>query len=228
MVREMGSRDRPDLSQDGIQPPRSVAAGEFDRDPAPTITYAPIRYTPTFVLIEDGKEIGRIEGYPGDEFFWVRLENLLERLPPPQAPKGVSAPAFGVGSRGAHAVRARATRPSKSSTAKPGIRSAAGLDIDMMQSNAHLASKFLKALSHEGRLLILCFLSESEKSVTEIEKMLNLRQPAVSQQLARLRIDNLIEARRDGKSIYYSLARPEVREIVAALHAAFCRPKRSK
>ena len=98
----------------------------------------------------------------------------------------------------------------------------------MMQSNAHLASKFLKALSHEGRLLILCFLSESEKSVTEIEKMLNLRQPAVSQQLARLRIDNLIEARRDGKSIYYSLARPEVREIVAALHAAFCRPKRSK
>ena len=69
----------------------------LDRDPAPTITYAPIRYTPTFVLIEDGKEIGRIEGYPGDEFFWVRLENLLERLPPPQAPKGVSAPAFGVG-----------------------------------------------------------------------------------------------------------------------------------
>ena len=128
-------------------------------------------------------------------------------------------------------MRARATTPSRSSTAKHAarrIKPAAGLDIDMMQSNARLASKFLKALSHEGRLLILCFLSESEKSVTEIEKMLNLRQPAVSQQLARLRVDNLIEARRDGKSIYYSLARPEVREIVAALHAAFCRPKRSK
>jgi ArsR family transcriptional regulator, virulence genes transcriptional regulator len=58
--------------------------------------------------------------------------------------------------------------------------------------------------------------------------MLSLRQPAVSQQLARLRADNLVETRRDGKNVYYMLARPEVREIIAALHGAFCRPKRSK
>ena len=50
----------------------------LDHDPDPPIVHAPIRYTPTFVLAEDGKEVGRIEGYPGDEFFWVRLENLLE------------------------------------------------------------------------------------------------------------------------------------------------------
>ena len=43
------------------------------------IAHAPIHYTPTFVLVEDGKEVGRIEGYPGDEFFWVRLEKLLEQ-----------------------------------------------------------------------------------------------------------------------------------------------------
>jgi hypothetical protein len=54
---------------------------DHDRDNA--IIHAPIRYTPTFVLAEDGKELGRIEGYPGDEFFWPRLEGLLERLPQP-------------------------------------------------------------------------------------------------------------------------------------------------
>ena len=102
------------------------------------------------------------------------------------------------------------------------------LDIDTMIANAQEASEFLKALSHEARLVILCLLVEGERSVTEIEQMLSLRQPAVSQQLARLRADNLVETRRDGKNVYYMLARPEVREIIAALHAAFCRPKRSK
>ncbi len=102
------------------------------------------------------------------------------------------------------------------------------LDIDTMIANAQEASEFLKALSHEARLVILCLLVEGERSVTEIEQMLSLRQPAVSQQLARLRADNLVETRRDGKNVYYTLARPEVREIIAALHAAFCRPKRSK
>ena len=102
------------------------------------------------------------------------------------------------------------------------------LDIDMMIANAEKASEFLKALSHEARLVILCLLIEGEKSVAEIEQMLSLRQPAVSQQLARLRADNLVETRRDGKNIYYTLARPEVREIIEALHAAFCRPRRSK
>jgi DNA-binding transcriptional ArsR family regulator len=102
------------------------------------------------------------------------------------------------------------------------------LDIDQMIANAQAASEFLKALSHETRLVILCLLVEGEKSVAEIEQMLSLRQPAVSQQLARLRADDLVEARRDGKNIYYSLARPEVREIIQALHAAFCRPRRSR
>lgn len=102
------------------------------------------------------------------------------------------------------------------------------LDIDTMIANAGKAAEFLKALSHEARLVILCLLVEGEKSVTEIEQLLSLRQPAVSQQLARLRADKLVEARRDGKSIYYSLARPEVREVITALHAAFCptRPAR--
>jgi DNA-binding transcriptional ArsR family regulator len=99
------------------------------------------------------------------------------------------------------------------------------LDIDEMMKNAAAASDFLKALSHEARLVILCLLIDGEKSVTEIEQILNLRQPAVSQQLARLRADDLVETRRDGKNIYYSVARPEVRQVIEALHAAFCTPK---
>lgn len=102
------------------------------------------------------------------------------------------------------------------------------LDIDMMIANAQEASEFLKALSHEARLVILCLLVEGEKSVAEIEEMLSLRQPAVSQQLARLRADDLVQTRRDGKNIYYSLARPEVSDIIAALHTAFCRPRKKR
>jgi DNA-binding transcriptional ArsR family regulator len=102
------------------------------------------------------------------------------------------------------------------------------LDIDLMIENAREASDFLKALSHEARLVILCLLVEGEKSVAELENMLSLRQPAVSQQLARLRADDLVEARRDGKNIYYSLARPEVRDIIQALNGAFCWPRRSR
>jgi hypothetical protein len=65
----------------------------LDHDSDAGIIHAPIRYTPTFVLAEAGRELGRIEGYPGDEFFWFRLEQLLEFLPTPApAPKGVAAP----------------------------------------------------------------------------------------------------------------------------------------
>jgi len=95
-------------------------------------------------------------------------------------------------------------------------------DIDELIASAQQASGFLKALAHEARLLILCLLIDGEKSVTEIEEILSLRQPAISQQLARLRADRLVETRREGKNIFYSLARPEVREIIGALHRSFC------
>ena len=98
------------------------------------------------------------------------------------------------------------------------------MDLDTLVANARQASDFLKALSHEARLMILCLLATGEKSVTEIEQTLRLRQPAVSQQLARLRSDDLVETRRDGKNVYYSLTRTEVRDVIDALHRAFCAP----
>jgi DNA-binding transcriptional ArsR family regulator len=124
--------------------------------------------------------------------------------------------------------RAAGVAKSAGRYAAPRSKPSVGLDIDMMLANAHLASEFLKALSHEVRLLILCFLIEGEKSVSEIEKMLKLRQPAVSQQLARLRAEGLVDARRNGKNIYYSLARTEVRDVIGALHDAFCRPRKAR
>ena len=124
-------------------------------------------------------------------------------------------------------MKARAPSPSRYAAA-PKIKLPADLDIDMMLTNARQASEFLKALSHEARLMILCLLADGEKSVSEIEQTLSLRQPAVSQQLARLRADDLVDARRDGKNIYYSLARTEVRDIIEALHRAFCKPRRTR
>lgn len=101
-------------------------------------------------------------------------------------------------------------------------------DIQRMASNAEHATEFLKALAHQGRLLILCILAEGEKSVGELEEILSLRQPTVSQQLARLRADGLVAPRRDGKTIYYSLASEEARVVIGALYDVFCRKTRKR
>jgi DNA-binding transcriptional ArsR family regulator len=92
-----------------------------------------------------------------------------------------------------------------------------------MSEKAKEASDFLKALAHEARLMILCILCDGEKSVTELERTLALRQPTVSQQLARLRTDGLVHTRRDGKAIFYSLASEDVRVVIGAVHQVFCR-----
>ena len=99
-------------------------------------------------------------------------------------------------------------------------------ELDRMVEKARKASDFLKALAHESRLMILCILAEGEKSVTELERMLALRQPAVSQQLARLRSDGLVTTRREGKTVYYSLASEEARVIIGAVYEVFCRKAR--
>jgi len=94
-------------------------------------------------------------------------------------------------------------------------------DLGATAVRARDASDFLKALAHPNRLLILCILCEGERSVTELEQMLALRQPTVSQQLARLRTDGLVSARRQGKTIYYSLGSSDVRTVVEAVSRVF-------
>jgi len=101
-----------------------------------------------------------------------------------------------------------------------------GLDqdeVDRMMQNAQRATDFLKALAHEGRLMILCYLAAGgERSVTELESFLGQRQAAVSQQLARLRLEGLVDTRRDGKAIYYRLADGRVQRMLEIVHEMFC------
>ena len=103
---------------------------------------------------------------------------------------------------------------------KPGDHKAA-VAPEMAAQSAEAAA-FLKALAHEGRLMILCHLNGGERSVGELEKLLSQRQAAVSQQLARLRAEGLVKHRRDGKTIYYSLADENVNRTIALLYDMFC------
>ena len=93
---------------------------------------------------------------------------------------------------------------------------------EAMADRAVEAAAFLKALGHEGRLMILCHLADGERSVTELERRLGSRQAAVSQQLARLRAEGLVNCRRDGKTIYYSLGDARVAQVVRVMHSLFC------
>ncbi|QFT31138.1 MULTISPECIES: ArsR/SmtB family transcription factor [Stappiaceae] len=96
-------------------------------------------------------------------------------------------------------------------------------DMDRMMKNAQRASNFLKAISHEGRLMILCHLASGEKSVAELENLLSARQAAVSQQLTRLRLEGLVTPRREGKAIYYSLTDNRPKQIMEVVYDLFCR-----
>ncbi|WP_170414259.1 ArsR/SmtB family transcription factor [Ruegeria arenilitoris] len=94
-----------------------------------------------------------------------------------------------------------------------------------MKESAARAAAFLKTLAHEGRLMILCHLGDGEKSVGELEDLLQIRQAAVSQMLARLRQERLVSTRRVGKTIYYSLQDGNTAQVIGLLYELFCKPK---
>ncbi|WP_371707321.1 ArsR/SmtB family transcription factor [Oceanicola sp. D3] len=110
---------------------------------------------------------------------------------------------------------------------KPGLpvfdKNMCAEDMDRMVANATNAANFLKAISHEGRLMILCHLATGEKTVTELEELLSARQAAVSQQLSRLRLEGLVTPRREGKAIYYSLADERPKKIMEVVYEMFCK-----
>jgi ArsR family transcriptional regulator, virulence genes transcriptional regulator len=96
------------------------------------------------------------------------------------------------------------------------------MKISKMQASAATATGFLKTLANEHRLLILCQLVEGEKSVGELERHLRLRQPHLSQHLARLRQDGLVRTRRDSRTIFYDLRSREAAEVIDLLYKLFC------
>ncbi|NOX74940.1 MAG: helix-turn-helix transcriptional regulator [Alphaproteobacteria bacterium] len=91
-----------------------------------------------------------------------------------------------------------------------------------LQASAGEAAALMKTLSNTARLMILCQLVEGERSVAELEKNLDTKQPNVSQQLARLRMEGYVAPRRDGRTIYYSLADERVAKVIRNLHQTFC------
>ncbi|MEO6947566.1 MAG: metalloregulator ArsR/SmtB family transcription factor [Nitrobacter sp.] len=102
------------------------------------------------------------------------------------------------------------------------------MNVKDMMPAAESAAVLMRSLSHPQRLLVLCALVDGEKSVAELRLELGIEQVPMSQQLMRLRSDELVEARREGTTVYYSIARPEVLTVVDALHLAFCAPAGGK
>jgi DNA-binding transcriptional ArsR family regulator len=91
-----------------------------------------------------------------------------------------------------------------------------------IRSNARKASKLLKSMCSEHRMLILCQLVPGEKTVSKLQKILGLRQAAVSQHLSRLRNDKLVKTYRIGKNIYYALASEEVSTVIETIYSLYC------
>jgi len=91
-----------------------------------------------------------------------------------------------------------------------------------MQATAPRVSELMKVLSNEHRLMILCQLGEGEKSVGELARLLGIRQATLSQQLTLLRKDGLVHPRREAQSIFYSLARDDVRKLMGFLYETYC------
>lgn len=98
------------------------------------------------------------------------------------------------------------------------------MKIERMQAAADRASDLLKAMANRHRLLILCQLVEKERSVGELAEFLGIRDLSVSQHLSILRKDGLVTARRDGQTIWYSIASTEARALLSTLYDAFCAP----
>ena len=102
------------------------------------------------------------------------------------------------------------------------------IEIDIMETAAGQASDLLKALANRHRLLIICQLIDGERSVGDLAEFLGLRDSTVSQHLALLRKDGLVVARRDGQTIYYSIASDPAREVLKTLYQVYCAPKAAK
>lgn len=92
-----------------------------------------------------------------------------------------------------------------------------GQELQKLAAKAIEASDLLKAMAHQTRLLILCILAKEEKTVSQIEALLGVQQAMVSQQLARLRMEGLVNTRRAGRLVYYSIGNPKVTTFLDSL-----------
>ena len=96
------------------------------------------------------------------------------------------------------------------------------LDMQTMRDAASATASLLRTLGNPDRLLLLCQLSQGERAVGELEELVGLRQPSLSQQLAVLRNEGLVQTRRDGKRIFYRIAEPRLLVLLGTLYQLYC------
>lgn len=96
------------------------------------------------------------------------------------------------------------------------------LDVRRLRDSAAAAGRLLKSLANPDRLLLLCQLSQGERNVGELEALLGIRQPTLSQQLGVLRREQLVATRRDGKQIYYRISSEQALAVIGTLYQQFC------
>lgn len=94
--------------------------------------------------------------------------------------------------------------------------------MNRMREHAGEAANLMKAVGNESRLMVLCALAAGERSVSELNAGIPLSQSALSQQLARLRRENLVSTRRESQTIYYSLVPGPVEKVIQLLHDVYC------
>jgi DNA-binding transcriptional ArsR family regulator len=96
------------------------------------------------------------------------------------------------------------------------------MKVNEMEAAAERVSELMKLLANKHRLLVLCQLAEGEKSVSELARLLGVREPAMSQHLSVLRREGLVRPRREAQTIYYALARDDVRGLMEFLYDTYC------
>lgn len=96
------------------------------------------------------------------------------------------------------------------------------LDPLRLRDAAGRAAAALRLLANEDRLLLLCQLSQGERSVSELERALDIRQPTLSQQLAVLRSEGAVATRREGKHVFYRVAEPSLLQVLELLYRLYC------
>ena len=100
--------------------------------------------------------------------------------------------------------------------------SAVVIEVEQLRRNAGAAGQRLKALGNPDRLLLLCQLVQGEMNVGELEECLQIVQPTLSQQLGVLRREGLVDTRRDGRQIYYSISSSHALAVIETLHVLYC------
>ncbi len=96
------------------------------------------------------------------------------------------------------------------------------MDLDRMQDSAKTVSELLKLLGHPDRLMVLCQLNAGEQSVGELSRNLGIKQSPLSQHLARMRHEGVVNSRREAQTIYYSIAGEKVARLVSVLYELYC------